>query len=294
MSIEGFTSFLLNMGHCVRKSGGVHWYNVHPHIYMSYPFHRLVDPHEVSFTKALGIDGLVARYPCNIDIGIPSYRLACNRSEYNLNSLSLKARNQTRRGLEKCTVRPIRFEQLAKAGLQLNRDTLLRQGRTINQKMDDYWLSYYHFANQSNGAESWGAFINDDLAAYSISFRMEDVVNILVVRSATKYLKYYPNNALIYNYVQHVFQKTDAAEVSYGLESIQDSVDALTHFKVGMGFAKVLIGQRLEFCCCLKPFLFNTFLTQAKKIIKFNNNNEKMNKLSGLIDWQLKMQDLKK
>lgn len=285
MSSDGYAQFVSAMGHQVRKAGGVYWFNVHPHIYMSFPFDREVNPSEMNWQEVLGKDGWAARFPCELALGRPSYRIITDQPDYKMEHLASKARNQTRRGLEQCEVRAVTFDELMIHGLPLNRETMLRQDRKIDSEFDDYWHKYYTNAALAEGADAWGAFVGGELAAYLIAFCMEDVSHILIVRSSSRFLKQYPNNALIFGYLSHTLNKVAIREVSIGLESIQEGMDSLDHFKMGMGFRKQAIGQRIVLRPTLERMLTGVGLQVAKGMLGDGWGNERLAKLAGLIRW---------
>lgn len=284
MSANGFVEFLRGMGHRVRQVGDTWWYNVHPHIYMSFPFHRPLDPFSFSLKEVLGRDGLVARYLTPLDMGRASYRLVCDRRDYDWACLSTKARNQTRRGLENCIVRRISFDELQVDGVRLNRETLERQGRAVPVNFEAFWKKYFIKAGRAEGAEAWGSLVNGDLAAYLIAFDLDDCSNIFIVRSATKYLKLYPNNALFFSVIQQTMKKPEIREISIGLESVQHSLESLDHFKIGMGFHKIPAGQRIELAPWLSPFLRGPILRAIQHFLS-HRQTESCQKMIGMLEW---------
>jgi len=286
MSVVGYAQSLSAIGYTVRRENGVHWFNAHPHICMSFPFDREIVLDAIEWEPVLGKDGWTARFLCDLKVGRPSYRIIADQSDYGLHCLSGKARNQTRRGLEQCEVRAVSFEELLTHGLTLNRETMVRQNRKIGSGFDAYWKKYYANAALAEGAEAWGAFVDGKLAAYLIAFRMEDVSHILIVRSSFNFLRCYPNNALMYGYLAYALNMGGLREVSIGLESIQEGMDTLDHFKTGMGFRKQPIGQRIV----LRPFLQKTLGgTSGMKIARFvlrdGWGSERVSKLVGLLRW---------
>ena len=285
MNSDNFARFLHNIGHSVRREGGVYWYNVHPHVYTSFPFHRTVNPEEIKMNSILKCDGWILRFPCAVEYGRSSYRIICDDSNYDLSKLSTKARNQTRRGLEQCKVEQISFDELLRKGLSLNNQTLARQGRPIPKHHVEYWERFCNQAGIVEGAEAWGAFIDKYLAAFLFAFRMDDCVNILTVRSATEYLKYYPNNALLFSYIHSTLGKGSVREVSIGVESIQSDMAPLDHFKYGLGFRKVLIGQRVEFASWLRPFMRGPILKKLTRFAESRSERQRFSKLAGLLRW---------
>jgi len=286
MSTESYADFLMRMGHTVRKVGDVYWFNVYPHIYMSFPFQRVIDPFAVDWPDVFQEDGWCARFPCSIDIGRPSYRLIVDNPEYNLKCLTSKARNQTRRGLEACEVRQIEFSELTKAGLALNRETLERQGRRVPRDFQRYWHRYYKEASKTEGAHAWGAFVGGELAAYLIAFIMDNVSHILIVRSSRKHLRSYPNNALIFEYIRNMLGRRMVSEISIGLESLQEGLQSLDHFKIGMGFKKKPVGQRIVLRSWLSHIMRQPLLGIARSILSwFPSRDERLAKIIGLLRW---------
>ncbi len=285
MSTEGFAAFLKEIGHNVRSSAGVYWYNDHPHVYTSFPFHKNVELGRIVLKEILGRDGWILRYPCVPGQGRKSYRLACAISGYGMASLSGKARNQTRRGLEQCEVRPVSFADLSECGMQLNYETLERQGRRIPSGFSGYWAKYYEAAGRAQGACAWGAFVGKELAAYLIAFEMEQVAHVLILRSSSRHLKSYPNNALLYGFMHVGLNEGGYREVSIGLESIRRDLTSLDHFKLGMGFSAIEIGQRVE----LVPFLGRTLRMPVLNILLRTaplwQRGEKLDKVAGLLQW---------
>ena len=229
---------------------------------------------------------LAARYPCPLELGRPSFRIVCDRADYGLQCLSAKARNQTRRGLENCTVGRVVFADLESAGaLRLNRETLQRQGRRIARFHDAYWRAYYAAAEAAPAMEAWGAFAGRDLAAYLIACRIEDCLNILVVRSHCEHLKAYPNNALVYTLTRQALARPETKQVSFGLESVQADLDALDHFKEGMGFVKRPIGQRIELHRFARPLAQGLLLRRLGRFAEARAEHESFRKLAGMLRW---------
>ncbi len=285
MSTDGFVGFLRGMGHIVRQTNDLYWYNEHPHVYTSFPFHKLVDIDRLPMAEVLGKDGWALRCPCEINKGRPSYRLTCTVRDYELSHLGSKARNQTRRGLEQCRAHPVSFEELAKDGLRLNSETLVRQGRHIPSNFSTYWQRYYDLASRTEGAHAWGVFVGVELAAYLIAFEMENVANVFIVRSSSKFLKYYPNNALFYEYLRNSLGANGYSEVSIGFESIRKDLASLDHFKMGMGFCAVPVGQRIELSPLFKQVLQRPVLNALIAIAPMWKHGEKLEKLGGLFEW---------
>lgn len=277
--------FLQRMGHTVREVSGMFWFNTARGIYTSFPYHQDIDAADVDFSGVLQRDGLVARFGCPLEQGVESFRIVCDRKDYGFHSLRSRTRTQVRRGLESCQVEQIEFETLRQLAVPLNADTLLRQGRQVPSNLASYWTRYYQHAATTTGAEAWAAFVGDELAAYLISFTIEDTANLLIVRSSLKCLDFFPNNALIYQFLHDRLRSGDIRQVSYGYESVQSDLGSLDQFKTGMGFEKKPVGQRIELTSWLKPFVNRYTTPVARRILGALSHGENSAKLQGMLQW---------
>lgn len=284
--IQEYANFLLKIGHKVSVLNNTYWYDSQPNVYQSFPFHYLIEPDNIDTSKIFCNGGFIARFPCPIEKGRDSYRISITDTDYDLSSLNGKTRNQTRRGLENCELRELTTQEVLNNAMTLNTDTLERQGRTLSAKEKNYWETYYKEINSLNTASIWGAFVQNELASFLISVHMDGCENILIVRSKREMLKYYPNNAMIYQFVSTMIRKNNVNEVSIGLESIQSDMESLDRFKMGMGFNKTPIGQRVVF---RSPFSFLISGWRANMICKalpfLLPKGEKLNKIQGLLTW---------
>ena len=285
MSSESYASFLQSMGHDVVQQGDLWWFDVQKHIYMSFPFHREVDARHLDRNAIFHQGAWVLRFPCPLPQGRQSYILLASNKDYDLSHLSGKARNQTRRGLEACTVEQVDFADLYETGILLNRETMERQGRTVPGGHDAYWKKYYQQAAKTKGAEAWAAFYKGQMVAFIIAFLLDGCANILIVRSSRAFLKYYPNNVLIYVYLRETLRRSDVDQVSIGLESLQPGLESLDHFKLGMGFSRKPIGQRIELNRILHLIMRGPLLRFTMSLVSRKSGDERYRKISGLLQW---------
>jgi hypothetical protein len=282
---DHFAQFLERMGHTIRKANGLYWCNTQRGVYSSFPFHRDIDATEVDLTNILKRDGLVARFGCPVDQGIESFRIICDNPDYDFPLLRSRTRTQVRRGLDACRVEQVDFSLLQKHAVSLNADTLTRQGRKIPSNLEDYWTKYYKEAARTEGAETWAAFVGDSLAAYLISFTIEDVANLLIVRSSLHFLDAFPNNALLYQFIHSRMRSGNVNQISYGYESIQAGLGSLDQFKTGMGFRKAPVGQRLELAAWVRPLMNRVTMPIASQVLRRFGESETTAKLDGMLRW---------
>ena len=256
MNREAFAAFLAQTGHRVLHCGGVDWYEVARGFVLSLPSHRSLTPTAETFDELFAAGGIYgARFPSPLDgLGKLSYQIVCDDPAYSLQDMSTNTRSKVRRGLRRCTVRQVSFDELSRLGQQADRDTLARQGREPRLQGAE-WNRYWQVAAETDGMEGWAAFVGDELAAFLVTVRFSDgTVEFLLARSRTDMLNAYPNNALIYSCTEEMLAKRGVPKVTFGLESLE-AVNRLDEFKFGMGFRAEDVRQRVVFHPMLRRVL---------------------------------------
>jgi len=196
--------------------------------------------------------------------GKPSYGYFVRDRDYDLKHLHRKSRKGVRRGLENCQVRPMGFDELYHLGPPLNRDTLARQGRddpTLSQP--ERWARFCQAGEQVEGAQVWGAFVSDELAAYVTLFRIDGVVNLLHQNSRTSLMKLYPNPALNFTVTQNMM-RTPGVQAVFSGPAGHWSSPGLDAYKRHMGYLK----DPVVFAVQLRPVVKHLLLSQwGRRII---------------------------
>ncbi|MFQ5866787.1 MAG: hypothetical protein ACE5IT_02185 [bacterium] len=243
MNIKIYRDFLEQLGYKIVQTESGYWYNHGKFIYFNLPFFKPVNPSKMEIKKLfLNPTCWGVRFSTTGNLnGKESFMWVCRDKSYGLKNLKSKARNQTRRGLENCEVEKITLERLHRYSGEIDADTLKRQGRKINT---EYWKHHHKIASRFPGFEAFGALVNKKLVAYTITFQMDDCCNILMLRSLRDYLKYYPNNSLLYSVIKMMLSRPEVSMVFFGAESLKRDMESLRHFKESMGFVKEYIKQR--------------------------------------------------
>jgi hypothetical protein len=127
--------------------------------------------------------------------------------------------------------------------------------------------------------------VGQELAAWLNACNIEDCMVILNVCSDRKHLRSYPNNALIYTFNQQSLKRPEINEVHIGWASIKAELDSLDHFKLGMGYGKKLVGQRIELHRFLRPFCRGPLLRFGIKLYERRSQQDTFNKLAGMLRW---------
>jgi hypothetical protein len=176
--------------------------------------------------------------------------------DYDLKILHPKARTRVRRGLENCQVRPMSFDELHRLGMPLNLDTLARQRRDDPMfSHPERWACFCQAGEQVEGAQAWGAFVADELAAYTVLFRLGGVVNIMYQMSRTRLMKLHPNPALTFTVTQTMLRTPGIEAVYNGPEGLSSS-KGLDEYKRRMGFDK----EPVVFVVRLRPVVKHVLL----------------------------------
>ena len=261
------------------------WYEVGPRTFFPLPFNEpfSMSPGDLKLMWDSG--ALILRYPgLDSQSGFPSYMFLVTKEDYGLSDMNGKSRNQTRRGIENCTVRQIPFDYLLHHGQLLISDTLRRQDRVMSVKVGQFWQKFFTSAAVCPALEAYGAFVRDQLAAYLVAVSIGNCVHIHMVFSRSEFLKYYPINALTLVFAQEAIQRPNISCVSYGMRSIKGDRESLNRFKQGMGFTMVPVQERIEVNPRLK-FLFNSGIARAAAVIsrRFSGKSEVVANIHGLL-----------
>jgi hypothetical protein len=235
-------NFYQSIGRQVQESESCWWYNAYGQrlLYFSFPPHRLIEPvgEELQqvFTKLPAISAVRFMSPATNGNG-NSYRWVC-RGPYTLDSLSANNRSKVRRGLRHCRIGPLSFAELDEQGQTAQHDTLRRFGKRITS----YDAS--QLKSEAHSYQAWGAWIGTELASFVITQQVDDWIHIQVNRSVNEYLRFYPNNALIFTITSSMLNHPGINAVSYGWESLHP-IDSLDRFKLSLGFVQEPVEQRV-------------------------------------------------
>ncbi len=262
MNPEAIAGFLEHSGFRVVRTKSAWWYNEYRQdkIFYAFPQHRMIDPDEKEITQVFEGSGAAAvRFIAPAGTRGKESFLWVRRAPYAIETPEKKRRNLIRKGLERCSVRPVSWKELMSLGWESHRDTEERHGR----KAEGLGLS----ENLENcpAYECWGSFVDNKLAAYAVTLAVEDWVHIVMGRSANAYLQHYPNDALIFSVTEKMLARPGVGAVSYGWESVNE-LGSLDHFKESLGFEKQPVSQRVVLNPSFGIFKSAAFLMAARGI----------------------------
>lgn len=255
VNIQSYAEYMRLQGHRIVSTGACFWHEYRPFFYVAIPIFLVHDvpANEVrSMLSRRAWAGLM--YSCAHGGNGNTNHYAITDPAYGLYSLSKKARNQTKQGLQKCKIAMIGWDRLEQEGIEINRDALHRQGRrtwNLTLTMPNLWRNRMSASQKFPDVNAWGAFVDDRLVSYAITALVDDDAIILSTMSRTQYLDSRPNNALIFTIAQAMFNQ-GAKKVSYGVVSKEPE---LGHFKESMGFQQFSIPHRLVLNPLLIPIV---------------------------------------
>ena len=181
------------------------------------------------------------------------------RPPYDLYRIQSKARNQTRRGLERLQVRRARFDEaLAGEAALVYADNVARLGLFRSQaQLRRRWEQWKRVLSECPCVEFWGVWSAEHLVAFAVVAHSPWGAEIVCQRSLGRALELYPNNALVHQLACDLFSR-GVKLISYGLARFGQGNASLDHFKRGMGFEEVHL--REHYCFHPRLRLLDVFL----------------------------------
>lgn len=232
-----YAGFLERRGRRIYEAGGCYWHTVEPRMVMSIPYHEPMQPSTEEVTELLRrTRSAGARYLAPEGCGLEGGLYVRAKAPYDLSSVHSKARNRQRHALERCTVREAEKEELLSSGLELNRDTMQRQGRYDAEFGDEKQWRRLVEACASPGVKVMGAYAEGELAAYAVTLIEDRWVHILHQFSATRFLgKAFPNEALTFELTRQAAEDPDSDQISYGVAGLVRG-EGLHEYKLRHGY----------------------------------------------------------
>ncbi len=196
------------------------------------------------------------RYPVAPDRqSYPSYIFFVDDQDYGFGSVPTKMRTKIRRALKETRVERVPGDVIRQQGMELISDTYDRQGRVFNDRTLAGWRHYCDAVERTPLVEAIGAFVGNELAAFSFILRFRGTVYIEHSFNRRDLLKYHVTNALVFVLVSEELKREDVTGVSFGMRAVMGDAESLNQFKKSMGFTQMPIGERVEVNPRLKPFM---------------------------------------
>jgi|ERR1035437_9113870 hypothetical protein len=251
---SAYCEFLELLGHRVVQTPSTVWVDVRRKVFQpAPPFHLQPEQAREAAQALRQAGGLVCRWftptpPCGTSAQASRHAsLYLLRPPYDLGRIQPKARNQTRRGLERVQVRPVKFDgAMERQAFPVYADNVERLGLfEDSEQLKRRWAQWVKALTHSQCAEFWGAWEGDRLAAFSVVVFSPWGAEIVCQRSLASHLNDYPNNALVFNIATSIFQR-GVDVLSYGLAEFSSTEGGLDHFKKGMAFEELSLKEHFS------------------------------------------------
>ena len=288
MTPEIYAEWLRRQGKTVIPTASSLWHSNGLGAFQAFPYHWLIDPSDEEVAELVFKYRVLAlRYSLSQDDtrGCLSHAIVFEQGHYDFDTLGHRTRKNTRRGLKNCRVEPISFEQLAADGWDLRRDTLDRQKRRLEVNANS-WKSRYLAAVGLPGLQAWGAYVGTRLAAYLVTFRMEDCISVVDQQSHRECLDLNVNNAITFVVTQDALQQPGVRCVHYGVESL-DAPPRVSEFKFHMGYSAKPIRQRVVFHPWAAPFANRLSYGVVSMISSVRPADRRFSKAKGMLKMYL-------
>jgi hypothetical protein len=269
MKLEELYRFATAQGMRILEGESCLWVEKRKFFLESTPPHRRVHLRSGEAAR-LFLRGVAAvRFTCDETEGSPSFEYVWDDKKYDLDSLAKDAKRNVRLNLESCAVRRIEFGYLAQKGCAINRSVLARQGRSTDSFLtnEESWKGYMSVCETLSFLEAYGAFVEDQLCAFIVTLRLDDVCYTYHPHALAEYRTHYPMNVLLYSVVKTMLARPGISCVSYGLESFA-ARPTLERFKLAMGCRKRPIGRRLMIHPLARPLFSQRGARIAQHVLR--------------------------
>jgi len=200
MTGAAWARFMELRGWKVIEGAGSFWQQFHQGCYISFPLHIPIDPEAAELDALLrSKHALCLRYSSVRPSGLPGGIYVVRDKNFGLASINSKARGKLRRGLERCEIKPVDADLLAREGFLLNRETMNRQRRFEREFGEPKrWKRFVEAVRRSSNISVLGAFADGRLNSYAVLHREDDWIYLLYQMSLTAGLQNAANTALHY------------------------------------------------------------------------------------------------
>jgi len=210
MTEEEFVQRQIALGRRIHEHDGVFWEEVYPFYCKPAFIYKAFDPGEARPARLRSLLGWSHRVRTpergNRTVAFMVMGNQTIRS-FTIQALPTKKRNQVRRGLKSCSVRPLEaIEPFVDRIREINIAQAIRQEQGAGAETParrytdeaDAWRAQVLQEFAEGGREWWGAFVEGVLAAYMRTYQLDGVRVIEQTKADTAYFKFYPMDALYF------------------------------------------------------------------------------------------------
>lgn len=229
--------FFERRGRKIIEFGGNYWFSTEKRMYMPIPFHLDLSFERgeiASFLARKNLSGV--RYGSTSQPGLDGGLYVIREKNYTSAMLESRQRRDVKKGLESVEIRPVTADVLLAQGLQMNVETMERQGRFEAEYADpQQWARLVRAIDETEGASVLGAFVGDRLAAYGVHMVEDGWCHLLHQFSSAELLPTRANHALCFEGIAQMMRRDDVHTYCGGLSSLIQ-LEGLHRFKLRQGY----------------------------------------------------------
>ncbi len=227
-------------GRRIYEACGVLWYSVPGRFLMSLPYQQPLTPSRRDLHELLASSGSAGvRFLSDGWPGLESGIYVRMRGDYNLSSVHHKHRPRVRKGLDAFEIRPVEPEELTDQALEINLETMARQGRYDPEfAQPGPWRRLVRAIERCPNVSAIGALSGRQLAAYMIVCEEDRWLHMIHQMSRADMLPSFPNHALTYFVTKSAAENPSLDGVCYGLVSLVGN-EGLHEYKLRFGYTVI-------------------------------------------------------
>lgn len=266
---SALAAFLAARGRRVFEYGGSYWGQYRGMFFSSLPDSVNLAPepeliHDLHWK--FGVRAL--RVPLNRGPGWPGFLYVCRPHEFDLARLSRQTRSSIRRGEDHFDLRPVGLDQLLAEGLELNRDTMARQGRFDPEFGEPgRWKRFVEALRQCPACHVDGAFSGDRLAAYLVSYREGEWIHALYSFFGREHLPQRVAYALNHWIIRQAAADPGVRAIANSFAGIARN-EGLHFFKTSMGYEAVPVTLGIYFHPVAAPVVTNRLAVAGAETLR--------------------------
>lgn len=267
------------------EAAGTLWTEYRGPFYVNLPYQEQLDPDPRALGEALRTRRVAAvRYLTRAGPGWPSGLYVASLAGFSMQRLARTHRSQVKKGLGLCDVRPVDPDQLLAEGLEINLQTMARQGRFDPEFGEARrWRAFVAAIRACPAVRVSGAFLGRRLSAYVVACRDGEWLHLLYKMSRTEDLIHRTNPALDYWILSEAASDPTLRVACAGFLSTL-SGDGTHQYKLAMGWEVAPRKLGIRFHPALQSALANRFSAQlARGLERLRPRNRRLELLSKIV-----------
>lgn len=252
---------------------------------MSLPYQTVLELEPAAIRDLLLSTGAAGiRYPSLQSGGLAAGIYVRYAGPYDLQDVQIKHRARVRKALDVYEMRPVPESDLLTQGLQLNLETMARQGRYDSEFGNPArWARFVKAMRFCPEIAATGAYHGDKLCAYMVTCREDRWLHILHQMSRADDLKTFPNHFLTFHVTRQACTDPSLDAVCYGLMSLV-ALDGLHEYKLRFGYEVAPHASAVRLHPRLDPLLNNRLALWGVKVMSdFQPNNQRLHTLESVL-----------